>query len=141
MLAWHLPGLYDLTLRSQLVHDCEHALFFGTALAFWANLLPAPRPRLGDAQRVIYATAALLVSWLLALVLGLARGPIYHVYSALPSRPGGISALADQQLAAGVMWVPASIPYCVVLACAIFAWLNPAATTRWQPLVRAGDAR
>ena len=49
LLAWHLPALYDLTLRNGLVHDLEHALFFGTALLFWRHLAPsapsAPRCR------------------------------------------------------------------------------------------------
>ena len=40
LLLWHLPALYDLTLRNALVHDLEHALFFSTGAA----LLGAPRP-------------------------------------------------------------------------------------------------
>ena len=100
------------------MHDLEHALFFGTALLFWVHLLPGavrpsaarPTPR-GRST----ATAALLVSWILAIVLGLAPEPLYNAYAALAHRPGGLSALADQQLAAGVMWVPGSVPYCIVL--------------------------
>ena len=33
--------------------------------------------------------------------------PLYSFYAHQASRPGGISAIADQQLAAGIMWVPA----------------------------------
>ena len=128
LLLWHLPALYDLTLRDGPVHDLEHALFFGTALLFWVHLLPGAtsRPRLGDASRAVYATAALLVSWVLAIVLALAPEPVYAAYAALVQRPGGLSALADQQLAAGVMWVPASVPYCIVLVVIALRWLDPA---------------
>jgi putative membrane protein len=129
LLLWHLPALYDLTLRDGLVHDLEHALFFGTALLFWVHLVPgaAGRPQLADGARAIYGTAALLVSWVLAIVLGLAQHPLYGAYASLAQRPGGLSALGDQQLAAGVMWVPGSVPYCIVLVVVALRWLDPAA--------------
>ncbi len=128
LLVWHLPVLYDLTLRDGPVHDLEHTLFFGTAVLFWVHLIPgaAGRPQLGDGARAIYATAALLVSWILAIVLGLAQEPLYNAYASLGQRPGGLSALSDQQLAAGVMWVPGSVPYCIVLAVVVLRWLDPA---------------
>ena len=130
LLVWHLPALYDLTLRNGSIHDLEHALFFGTATLFWVHLVPgaAGRPQLGDGARAIYATAALLVSWILAIVLGLAQAPLYDGYASLGQRPGGLSALSDQQLAAGVMWVPGSVPYCIVLAVVVLRWLDPAAS-------------
>jgi putative membrane protein len=126
LLLWHLPRLYDLTLRNGLIHDLEHALFFSTALLFWVHLLPAAtaRPRLSDGARVAYGTGGLLVSWVLAIVLGLAADPVYDAYVSLAHRPGGISALADQQLAAGIMWVPGSVPYCVALFVAVYRWLD-----------------
>ncbi len=129
LLLWHVPVLYDVTLRDGPVHNLEHALFFGTALLFWVHLLPgaSSRPRLGDAARAAYATSALLVSWVLAIVLGLATVPVYHAYAALAQRPGGLSALADQQLAAGVMWVPGSVPYCIILVVVALRFLDPVA--------------
>ena len=63
---------------------------------------------------------------MLAIVLGLAsapstaRTPLSHI-----GREGS-RHLADQQLAAGVMWVPGSVPYCVVLVIASLRWLDPA---------------
>ena len=129
LLLWHVPVLYDLTLRDGIVHDLEHALFFGTALLFWVHLVPgaSSRAQLRDGARAVYGTAALLVSWILAIILALAPEPVYGAYAALAQRPGGLSALGDQQLAAGVMWVPGSVPYCIVLVVAALRWLDPAA--------------
>ena len=56
----------------------------------------------------------MIVSWVLAVVLALAPHPLYSYYAHLASRPGGISAMADQQLAAGVMWVPGSVTFLIV---------------------------
>ncbi len=131
LLLWHAPALYDLTLRDGPVHDVEHGLFFGTALLFWVHLVPgaSSRPHLSDSARAFYGMGALAVSWILAIALGLAPRPIYGAYAALAHRPGGLSALADQQLAAGVMWVPGSLPYCIVLVVASLRWLDPVTAT------------
>lgn len=131
LLTWHVPALYDLTLSNRLVHDFEHGLFFGTALLFWAHALrTSGRPKLSDGQRVAYAVAGLLISWGLALVLGLAPDPIYSGYASLGHRPFGLSALSDQHIAAGIMWVPASLPYSIAIYVAAYAWLDPAAAAR-----------
>ena len=61
-------------------------------------------------QRVVYLIGAMIVSWVLAVVLALAPASAVRASTRTrPSRPGGISALTDQQLAAGIMWVPGSI--------------------------------
>jgi putative membrane protein len=61
-------------------------------------------------------------SWGLAGVLSFATVPFY-AYSLLPSRPGGISALTDQQLGGGMMWVPGAITYSIALIFFLFQWL------------------
>jgi cytochrome c oxidase assembly factor CtaG len=124
LLAWHIPALYDLTLRDGPVHELEHALFVGTAMLLWVHLLPSARPQLSEVARVAYGTGALLVSWLLAVVLGVASHPLYSAY---PS-------LTDQQIAAGIMWVPGSIPFCIALFYAAYRWLDPA--PRRRPVLR-----
>jgi putative membrane protein len=125
LLGWHLPVLFDLTLRNEGVHDLEHALFLATGLLFWTHLTPTSRrPRLRASQRIAYGVGAILVSWVLAVVLGFASHPVYAHYAALAHRPGGISALADQQLAAGIMWVPASIPFTIAVLIAAYRVLE-----------------
>jgi cytochrome c oxidase assembly factor CtaG len=117
----------DETLRSQPVHDLEHAMFFFTGLLFWAHVVdPGPlRVRLTWPARIGYLVGAMIVGWMLAITLVIVPHAIYAPYAALLHRPGGISALADQQLAAGVMWVPGSIPYAVVLLIGLYRWLEP----------------
>jgi cytochrome c oxidase assembly factor CtaG len=125
LLAWHIPSLYDLTLRNAAVHELEHTLFLGTALMLWVHLLPSTRAQLSDGRRVAYGTGALLVSWVLALVLGVGAHPLYDAY---PS-------LTDQQIAAGIMWVPGSVPFCIALAFAVYRWLDPEPRRR-RPVLR-----
>jgi cytochrome c oxidase assembly factor CtaG len=135
LVLWHVPALYDATLRNGGVHDLEHALFFTTGLLFWAQVIPsAPfRVRLDEPRRALYVTLAMLVGWVLAVVLGFARAPLYHPYAALAHRPGGLSALADQQIAAGVMWVPGSLAFTIAIVLFFYRWLAPESESRRRP--------
>jgi putative membrane protein len=126
-VAWHVPAAYDATLNSQFVHAVEHLTFFGTALLFWTRVIDSPpwRSPLADVPRAVYVGAAMLVSWVLAITFAVSTAPVYAPYAAEASRPGGLTALADQQLAAGVMWVPGSIPLAIAILFVVYRWLQP----------------
>jgi putative membrane protein len=127
ILVWHIPAAYDLTLRYGAIHVCEHAMFFFAGLLFWARVIdPGPlRPRLVWPTRIAYVSGSMVVSWMLAIVLVLEPHAIYSYYAALKTRPGGISALTDQQFAGGMMWVPGSVAYTVTFLIGFYRWLNP----------------
>jgi cytochrome c oxidase assembly factor CtaG len=135
LLVWHVPALYDLTLQNQAVHELEHALFLVTGILFWAQLLPSWPLRRGleFGGRLAYTLAASLVSWLLAVVLAFSPTPLYSAYADLTSRPGGISALGDQRLAAGVMWVPGSIPFALAILFDVYRLLGRTDRRRLAP--------
>jgi cytochrome c oxidase assembly factor CtaG len=127
LVVWHIPALYNATLSSAAVHQLEHATFFFTGLLFWARVIdPGPlRPRLEWPLRIAYLAGAMTVGFGIALVLVLAPHPLIAHYSALAHRPGGISAVVDQQIAGGVMWVPGSISYSVAALIGFYRWLEP----------------
>jgi len=123
--AWHWPAAYDLTLRNHAVHHLGHALFIGFGILFWAQVIDQHpfHARLTQLQRVVYVFLATIQAWALAVVLAYATAP-YYAYAALPARPGGISALTDQQFGAGIMWVPGSITYSIVLLTCLYLWFR-----------------
>jgi cytochrome c oxidase assembly factor CtaG len=127
MLVWHLPAAYNLTLNHQWIHDCEHALFFFTGLLFWAHVVdPGPlRQRLSWYWRAIYVAGSMVTGWVLAIILVLVDHPLYVHYADLVSRPGGISALSDQQIAGGMMWVPGSVSYSIAILAIFARWASP----------------
>lgn len=126
LALWHVPWLYDLTLANTAVHYTEHASFIGFGMLFWAQVLDSPpfHPGLDHLRRALYVTAGAIASWVLAVVLALAPSPLYGAYASRHARPGGISALSDQQLAGGVMWGPGSITYGLIVFWAIYRWLD-----------------
>ena len=122
---WHWPAAYDLTLRNHAVHHLEHGLFLGLGILFWAQVIDQPpfHARLSQLQRVAFVFMATVGSWALAVVLAFGSTPFYS-YAALSWRPGGISALTDQQVGAGIMWVPGSITYSIVLITCLYLWFR-----------------
>src|SRR5207244_5859714 len=110
--AWHLPGLYEAALRNDAIHVAEHGTFVAGALLFWRVVLDAgPKRRLGLGPTCGFVFAAMLTNIWLAAGLAFATTPLYAAYA----RSGAASALADQQLAGVIMWVPADIVYFVTL--------------------------
>jgi cytochrome c oxidase assembly factor CtaG len=115
--AWHVPALYDAAVRSEWLHTLEHVCFVGTALLFWGALLEAPpvRARIDHLRRTAWFAAGILPGWILAIVLAFAQTPLYPAYG----------SLSDQQLAAGVMWVPGSLTLTIAVIAAFYRWLEP----------------
>ena len=127
LLAWHVPALFDATLRSLPLHALEHTLFLVAAVLVFKQVIDSRplRARLGEGQRALYTAGAMLVTWVLAIALAIAPNPLYSYYAHEASRPRGISALTDQQIAAGIMWVPGSITFVIVIFVYIHRWLAP----------------
>jgi putative membrane protein len=122
LIAWHLPWPYDLAVRVQTVHDLEHACLLGSSLLYWAQVIDSPpfRTQLDDLRRVAYLVTGMIPSWGLAIVLAFSTVPIYPAYA---GAHGGLSALADQQIAAGIMWMPGSFPASVAVFWCLYRWL------------------
>ncbi len=127
IVIWHIPSAYDLAERNGAVHACEHAMFFFFGLLFWARVIDVGplRPHLEWPARIAYIVGAMIVGWVLAIIFVVAPHPIYQHYADLPSRPGGISALTDQQLAGGMMWVGGSITLTIALLVGLYQWVAP----------------
>lgn len=134
LVIWHLPGPYDLTLRNSYVHILEHATFLAVGILFWsqvAALAPA-RAGLSIPQRIVYVASASAVNIGLSMYLAFAQHALYGAYASLAHRPGGISALADQQMGAGFMWTAGDMPFAIAIALLVQRWFaaDEAATAR-----------
>jgi len=129
--AWHLPGPYQAAIRSGAVHGVEHASFLAVAMAFWAGVT-----RTGPRRRIRYVPSMLLVlgtmlqsTWLAAILTF--GGRAYPLY-AQRAAAWRIDALADQQLAGAIMWIPPSILYLTVFSVLFVRWLRELGTRHAQ---------
>jgi cytochrome c oxidase assembly factor CtaG len=127
LLAWHVPVLFDATLTTQAAHDLEHLLFLGTGILLWLQLLDSPplRPRVPELWQAAIAGVAMLAGWVVAVVLAFAPSVLYDGYARVHDRPWHLDALGDQQIAAGIMWVPGSLPLTVAIVVLFYRWLGP----------------
>lgn len=126
LVFWHVPLMYDLTLRNASAHALEHFTFLLFGIVFWAQVIPSPplRPSLSYQGRVAYVAAAIIPNVGVSMLLAFSRAPLYAPYAELAHRPGGISALADQQIAAGIMWSAGDLPFGIAIAWLVHLWLS-----------------
>lgn len=95
---WHAPGPYQATLESDGMYWLMHLSLLASAIAMFAAFRSAP-------ERAVLAaafTGAQLTFY--AMILTLAP-TVWHGWHMLTTIPYGLTPLADQQLAGGLMWI------------------------------------
>lgn len=103
---WHTPALYTWGLASVPAYWLMQISLLGSAWLLWRAIL-AP----GQSGRALIALAATIGQMgLLGALIVFASRPLYLVHLESAAR-WGLTALADQQLAGLLMWVPAMLPY------------------------------
>ena len=138
---WHLPALYQATLRSDFIHALQHLSFLGTALLFWWTLVHGRYGHMGYGAAVLYIFTTAVHSSILGALLTFARTVWYPIYDGR-TIPFGLTALEDQQLGGLIMWIPSGIVF-VVIGLALFAaWIGESerrvAYTQSESLIRRG---
>ena len=127
LVLWisHFSPLFDLALESPGIHELEHAGFLIAALLFWwpvVGLDPAPH-RLGYPARALYLLAQMPFNSFLGMAILFAAAPLYPHYATLGT-PYGISPLADQELAGGIMWLAGDVVFIVGILVVVAAWMR-----------------
>ena len=111
MLAWHLPAATAAALAHEGLHWAMHGSFLLAGLWYWSVLLHGVRDRqVSVGPGLVSIVAVMMAMGLLGALLVFAPRPLYPVY--VERAPMlGLDALADQQLAGLVMWIPSALPY------------------------------
>ena len=99
-------------------------MFLVTGLAFWSLVVdPGPRRRLGYAPGMLLVFVSMLASSALGALITFSPYVLYPLYRA-GANMWGTTALADQQLAGAIMWVPPGLLYLVVIVVLARRWLE-----------------
>jgi cytochrome c oxidase assembly factor CtaG len=129
VLAWHVPAIFELAMRSHLWHEIQHAAFFTAGVLFWWPVIGC------------WPTVAKTPAWLVPLYLFFATLPcdalsafltfcdrvVYPSYLSAP-RLANISPLRDQETAGALMWVCVTFIYIVPAVVITIQLLSPAPT-------------
>lgn len=115
-VIWHLPGPYQAAVRNELIHELEHAFFFGSALLFWWVLFdgePGYR-RVSTTTVALSIFATWMIDDLLCATITLMPELLYPIYG-LTEKPWGLTALGDQRLGGVIMWAGSGVFYAGLL--------------------------
>lgn len=124
MWASHFSPLFDEALEQPFLHQLEHTLYLGAALLFWWPVVGAdPAPwRMALPARMLYVFLQMPQNTFLALAIYSASRPLYPHYATLDLP--WISALDDQHLAGGLMWIGGDALFLLALIALIAAWMR-----------------
>lgn len=122
---WHIPALYDSSLRLEGLHAFEHSLMISTAVLVWwplTSMMPE-LPRISYPFQMSYLFGLSLAQIIVFGIITFASEPIYDFYIAAP-RVWGISPLADQQIGAIIMKVGGGLLFLALAIAVFFRWYN-----------------
>jgi putative copper resistance protein D len=127
LVMWgsHFTPLFDAALEDPLIHDLEHALFLTAAILFWWPVVardPAPS-RMGHPGRLADVFIQMTQNTFLAVVILGAPTVLYRHYATL-SLAWPSDSLADQKLAAGIMWIAGDAIFIGALMALMFGWMR-----------------
>src|ERR1700731_2565023 len=131
LIAWHLPTLFMLGMRSEIWHMVEQISFFAAGLLFWWPVIkPWPSATTGPRwSMLLYLFLATLPCDILSGFLVFSDRVAYPVYLSAPRR-FGLSVLEDQQCAAALMWTWVTLIYLVPAVILTTRLLSPASLNR-----------
>lgn len=142
---WHIPALYDAAIDSEALHFIEHSTFLGGGLLFWWLIIgvDASHLRPGHIARVAILIVAILQNLALGLILTSLGEAAYDSYADLAAlREWGPSALTDQRIGAGIMWVPGTMMFALAVLVIVYYWAeHEAFRSRRDDLLRDLDER
>lgn len=122
--GWHAPLLFQTSVENDLIHALQHFSFLGSALLFWWSVLHTYGTRHANrGMAILYLFTTATYSGLLGALLTFSEWLWYPIYTGRAAA-WGITALADQQLAGTIMWVPASMVYLAAAMAIMKAWLD-----------------
>jgi putative membrane protein len=123
--VWHVPALFEATLKNEWVHHAQHLSFFLSALLFWQAILRGARRVFGYGAGVLYLFTTAVHSGALGALITFA-GRVWYPHYLLTSAAAGFSPLEDQQLGGLIMWIPAGFVYVAAALLMFGRWLQGA---------------
>jgi cytochrome c oxidase assembly factor CtaG len=122
-LAWRLPPAVDALARFPGLAAAELVTLLPAGAGLWLELVgSAPaRPRLARPGRAALAALAMWSTWAVAYLLGFAEHAVFRGYDPAGS---GLSAVADQEIAVGLVWAVAGACFVPVIFVTMLGWLG-----------------
>jgi cytochrome c oxidase assembly factor CtaG len=126
-LAWRLPAAVNALVSFPVLAAAEAVTLVGTGCALWLELVESPPllPRGARPQRAVFAALPMWALWASAYIMGFS-GTAW--FSSLAHPPGsGLSTVADQEIAAGLLWAIPGLYFVPIVYACLIRWLRDSA--------------
>lgn len=120
-IVWRLPVTVDALARVPGLALLEMVTLVGAGSALWLELVESPPmlPHLSRPQRAAFAVLPMWTLWILGYILGFSQVAWFTGYA----HPG-LGAVADQELATGLMWGVPAVCFVPVVFVTALTWLK-----------------
>jgi putative copper resistance protein D len=125
MWGTHFSPLFDASLENPVVHDLEHGLYLVAGLLFWwpaVGLDPSPW-RMPHPVRAMYVFLQMPQNTFLAVTILNSSAVLYPHYATLV-RSWGPTAIVDQGIAGGLMWICGDILFLTAIGFILAGWMR-----------------
>jgi cytochrome c oxidase assembly factor CtaG len=121
LIAWRLPVSVNALVTLPGLAVLEMVTLVGAGSALWLELVESPPmlPRLSRPLRAVFAAVAMWTIWILAYILGFSQVAFFTAYS-----HAGLSSVADQEIATGIMWAVPALCFVPVVFVTAITWLR-----------------
>jgi len=124
LIWWFTPTAADAVAGHGWLTVVEGLTLIPAGIALWLELLASPPlvPRVGPLLRSVLAAGAMWLVWIEAYVVGLSHADWYPRFHHTAGH--GLSAAADQQIAAVVLWFVATAVFVPAIFANALSWLR-----------------
>jgi cytochrome c oxidase assembly factor CtaG len=106
LYGWHFGFAFEAAVREPAVHALQHASFVAVGvLVWWPALEPQRRRARGELWKIPYMIGARFSGMFLGMAFVVIRVPVYTGVYGDGERAFGLGAVADQQVAGGMMLI------------------------------------
>jgi cytochrome c oxidase assembly factor CtaG len=122
VIAWRLPVTVNALATLPGLAVLEMVTLVAAGSALWLELVESPPllPRLSRPLRAVFAAVAMWTIWVLAYILGFSQVAWFGAYA----HAAGLSLVADQEMATGIMWAVPALCFIPVVFVTALTWLK-----------------
>ena len=104
LYGWHFSFAFEAAVRNPFVHAAQHASFVAAGMLVWWPALEPKRRRLrGELWKIGHILGARFLGMFLGMSFVIIRQPVYTGVYGTGERALGLTPVADQQVAGGIM--------------------------------------
>lgn len=122
-ISWRTPAAMDALVQHPWLVAVEAATLVTAGLLVWAELVHSSPfvPRLPRPWHAVLGAVLMWAIWVLAYAVGFSHASWYVAFH---HGAGGLSTVADQELAAGALWFGAAVTFVPLVFSDVVAWLH-----------------